>query len=327
MPLFEQLPVDRDAVAAAAKEHYGLVLGDRVKESQNTTFKAANAEGVAYAVRATRDDEHGTKHRRVSDEMAFVDFFVQRGEDCVCAPLHPPVTRVQLPSLPAFTLCAIRWADGEPVDFASMKWATDAATIRCWGATLARLHQGGREFELAHPDIAARMQRWDEVHCAIMAGVALHPDDAAAIDHPSAYGCIHGDLNLSNFHIVHGPDGPTALRVFDWDQTQRGWWEYDLAQAAITTLMLTEGGALPTGDPVPGVSVEHFLEHLVAGYEAAGHGKVHMERLMRMLALRKLFYYKFCKQAAIEGNIPADMGWFIDYINRWMEKHPPSAAQ
>lgn len=31
---------------------------------------------------------------------------------------------------------------------------------------------------------------------------------------------------------------------------------------------------------------------------------------------------RFCKRAAEEGGAPPDMAWFIDYINRWMAKHP-----
>lgn len=333
MPLFERLPVDASAVAAAAREHYGLELGEQLKCSQNVTFAAVHSEsGVKYALRATRD-ETGAKHARVADELALVYSLASEGVQGVCPPLHPLCVRVTPPEGTPFTLCAVRWAHGQPCDFASMRWANDTALIHAWGAMFARLHAGCRGFAHAHADIAARVQRWDETHGGLMAGVALHPDDVAAMDDPQQFGILHGDLNVSNFHVVDAPSaerggGAPTLCVFDWDQCQRGWWEYDLAQAALTMLMLTEGGAPPSGEPVAGLcGVDAWLDTLVAGYHSVpGARNVHTARLGRMLALRKAFYARFCAQAAREGGIPADMEWFIAYINRWMAKVPPTVS-
>lgn len=75
---------------------------------------------------------------------------------------------------------------------------------------------------------------------------------------------------------------------------------------------------------MPQAQPSAFQDALVAGYErVSGPGAVDRARLSRMLALRKLFYARFCAQAASEGGAPPEMAWFIDYINRWMERAPP----
>ena len=50
-----------------------------------------------------------------------------------------------------------------------------------------------------------------------------------------AYGILHGDLNLSNFHYV---DEGEYLSVFDTDQVQQGLFLFDLAQSIFTLVML-----------------------------------------------------------------------------------------
>jgi Ser/Thr protein kinase RdoA (MazF antagonist) len=325
MPLFEALPVARDAVADAARAQYGLELQEQLKASQNTTFAAVHpGTGRRYALRATADAD-GAKHARICAELALVAHLAAAGEPAVCAPLPPLCARQG-----GLTMCAVAWAEGAPLDFGEMRWLTDGALVRAWGATLACLHAGARAFAAAQPAAAAALPRWDALHGGLMAGVEVHPEDAAAECDPARFGILHGDLNVSNFFVVEAPapgDAPPALRVFDWDQAQRGWWEYDLAQAALAALMLAEGGALPGGEPEPRADVEAFLAQLVAGYEAvAGAGAVHGARLRRMLALRKAFYARFCKQAAAEGGAPPDMAWFVDYVNRWMARAPPSVT-
>ena len=39
-----------------------------------------------------------------------------------------------------------------------------------------------------------------------------------------------------------------------------------------------------------------------------------------MILLRRLFYAKFCTQAVAEGNIPADMKPFVEYIANTLGK-------
>ena len=329
MPLFEKLPVSRDDVAAAVAECWGLELGAALKESQNTTY-AATRGAERFAVRASPDPRN-ERHARILDELAFVSY-VARTVPGVCAP-EPP-TGAEDGALAVrrgdVTLCVSRWAEGAPVDFASFRWLTDADVVAAWGAWLARLHAASREFQAAHADVARRMPAWDEVHERTLAGSPLHPDDVAAMTDPARFGLLHGDANLSNFHVVEAPEeggGAPSLCVFDWDQAQRGWWEADLAQAALTCTMLHEGGALPAGaEPVPqadAAAVAAFHENLIAGYESvAGAGAVDRARFARMRALRKRLYALFCARATQEGSTD-DMGWFISYVQQWMAKAPP----
>ena len=333
MPLFETHPVERAEVASLLGRHWGLQLDDGVlKASQNHTFAARDASsGARFAVRVTPDPE-GKHAARVADELAFVAFLGAPSQlgDTVCAPVAPrdapegsPPRAVRAGAL---IVCVSPWAEGAPLDFGAYRWLTDEVLIAEWGAWLARLHACSRAFAVAQPQRAARMQRWDDLHGGLMRGSPVAAADAADVDDPSRYGLLHGDLNLSNFYVVDAPSAPPALRVFDWDQACRGWWELDLAQAALTSLMLAEGGSLPAGDPVPQADPAAFMAALVLGYErVAGAGAVDRKRLARMTAGRKRFYATFCAQAAKEG-APPDMAWFIDYVNRWLAKAPPAEA-
>jgi Ser/Thr protein kinase RdoA (MazF antagonist) len=324
MPLFETLPVERDAVASLVLAHWGLQLDGVLKASQNTTFAAHDAEsGAKYAVRVTPDaaDAH---RQRIADELTFVAFLASHaGLDGVCAPVPPRAggdAAAPLVRAGDLTLVVFQWAAGEPLDFLGMRWATDGALVRAWGAWLARLHAASRAFAAARPDVAARVRRWDELHESILAGAPLHDDDAAAAatGGPSAaFGVLHGDLNLSNFFVGGPADAPT-LSVFDWDQTQLGWWEWDVAQAALTSLMLQEAGMVGTGAPVPQADHARALAWLVEGYErVAGAGALDAPRLARMVALRKAFYGRFGARAKAEG-VPPGMAGFIDYIDAWV---------
>lgn len=344
--LFDTHPVDRAAVEAAALAAWGLALGRTVKASQNHTFEAASGDGARAAVRATPDPD-GTKLPRIAVELAFVRALqTEGGLDGVCAPLpprrgvggggeasqeHAPL-HVVAPG--GVVLSACPWAAGAPVDFAAMGWMTDEGFVRRWGGWLARSHAASRRVAAAHPELAARVPLWSALHDGVMAGAPLHPDDAAveadALRQPggvsASFLVCHGDLNVSNFHVdAAAAGGAGALHVFDWDQLQRGWVEWDLAQAGpLTVAMLAEGGSLPAGDPVPAADLPAFTRWLVGGYEAeAGPGAVDAPRLRRMLQLRKLFYRRFCERAQAEGGVPPDMAWFIEYVLRWLGRAPP----
>lgn len=233
------------------------------------------------------------------------------------------------------------------------------------GACFARLHAASRAFAVAHPDVAARMQSWEEVHEGVMSGSPLAPEDAAvaAGGIGERYGILHGDLNLSNFFIsdseasdaassaatlgegsavaattvgassasagatpAHAPLRRVQLSVFDWDQAQQGWWEWDLAQAALAVHMFAEGGMMGTHEPVPQVAPPvpgRFVEWLIAGYEAvAGSGAVDRPRFWRMLSLRRSFYGRFTARAMAEGETPEDMRSFLKYVQGWLLRVP-----
>jgi len=52
---------------------------------------------------------------------------------------------------------------------------------------------------------------------------------------------------------------------------------------------------------------------MVAGYESTGE-KVDLDRLARMIDIKKQLYLKFAIQAFKEGNIPKDMEPFLKHI-------------
>jgi len=210
------------------------------------------------------------------------------------------------------------WALGAPVDFMSYKWMTDMKAVVAWGKWLGSFHLASRQFSKAHPDTAAAIQRWDQVHDGIMAGAAIHPDDQAVVGDPRHYGVLHGDLNCSNFFYDESKE---MLSVFDWDQTQQGWFLWDVAQSELAVHMLAEGGSVVDGSPVALADPAAFNEWMIEGYEAAaGTGSVDRERLGRMVALRKSFYERFCRRAEAEGDVPPDMAHFISYVVAWFDK-------
>ena len=96
----------------------------------------------------------------------------------------------------------------------------------------------------------------------------------------------------------------------------------------VACLMLAEAGLPPTNDPVPSANVARYEQQIVAGYESVrGAGSVDRDRLARMLRLKKIFYCRFCRRAAAEGDMPEDMAWFIHYVNRWMITFPISEEE
>jgi Ser/Thr protein kinase RdoA (MazF antagonist) len=186
----------------------------------------------------------------------------------------------------------------------------DTAVIKAWGRFFGQLHKLSKKFGKDHPEVVKRIQRWDQVHCSILSGVKLHPEDAALLEDPEHYGALHGDLNTSNIHYV---DGENHLSVYDTDQVQVGFYLFDMAQACFTIVMLDEGGMPITGTPVEGVNPKAFFDAMIEGYESEGF-KVDVERLKRMVDIKRQLYVRFAVQAFKEGNIPADMLPFLAYI-------------
>lgn len=327
MPLFETFAAEREAVAAVVLECWGLTLDEVLKVSQNITYAAHDVAGAKLAVRAAP-----ARHRdRIRDELTCVHWLATEGGLAgVCAPVYPRGVEPAAAegagvTAGEATVSVCRWAQGTLLPFASFRWMTDPDIVTAWGAWLASMHVASRAFVSRHPDVAARIRAWDEVHESVMAGVPLHPDDVAVMADPAHFGILHGDANISNFHVLEAPPAPPTLSVFDWDQLQRGWYEWDMAQCMLTSYMLAEGGSLPAGDPVPEAQPEVFKEHFVRGYESVtGVGSVDQARLARMVKMRKLFYKRFCERAKSE-TIPPDMSWFIEYVLRWVAKEEARA--
>ncbi|KAJ4461167.1 putative sugar O-acetyltransferase [Paratrimastix pyriformis] len=293
--LFEKLDVKQDDVATVLRQNWDLILGSELKSSQNRTYRATNDAGAQFAVRVAP----ARQYKRICDELALVhDLFTIERLDGLCVPVFPNV---------------LTWAVGDLMNYFEFRWLGDLDLIRLWGAWMARFHRGARAVAQRHPELVKRMRRYDALHERLMEGVELHPDDVAVACQAEHFGILHGDLNLSNFHVTRDPQGrAVALSVFDFDQIQLGWWEYDLAQAIIGVAMLAG-----MGPGVPQADTAAFTNTLLEGYEGvAGPGTVDRARLDRMLLLRKQFYARFCMRAQREA-IPPEMKAFIESVVGW----------
>ena len=118
-----------------------------------------------------------------------------------------------------------------------------------------------------------------------MKKITLHSEDEAEANNETCYGVIHGDLNTSNQYFDRQNGN---LSVFDTDQVQRGFFEWDLAQAIFGVALLKEAGMPCSGDPVPQADPKAFEQALIKGYEkVAGEGTVNLNRLQRMVDMKR----------------------------------------
>ena len=94
-------------------------------------------------------------------------------------------------------------------------------------------------------------------------------------------------MNVSNYFIKDD----LSLCVFDWDQTMRAWYLYDLAQLVWgLTMALVKGGLLQ--NQIPGLDLDKYKDWLCEGY-----GQIDRKALHECVVLRRDFYEKFCRRA------------------------------
>jgi Ser/Thr protein kinase RdoA (MazF antagonist) len=237
--------------------------------------------------------------QRVSDELAFLHFVAAAGVRA-CGPVEPGLSV----SADGGTVVVVtRFAEGAPVQYTAWLWATDAALVAEQGRWLAQLHAASRRFALEQPEVAARIQMWDTVHDGILEGAQKPPIEET----PDSFGVLHGDVNPSNYFVDEGG----RMDVFDFDQTQRGWFLYDLAQPVWGVRMVTRGGVVGlTGDKAPALDEEAFVTALCEGYGEP----VDRDQLNACVLLRREMYERFCRRAKDEGDLPTDMAAFIEHV-------------
>jgi len=197
-------------------------------------------------------------------------------------------------------------------------WLKDKDLVFAWGKWLGEFHTASCLFSAQHPDVVAKAHPWTKLHKGVMEGVEVHPDDEKVKSDPQHYGLLHGDLNCSNFFY---DSNTQSLSVFDWDQLQLGWFIYDLSQPIFGVCML-HGAGSPDGTRVDFADEKWFTDQIVAGYESVTQCKVDRPVLLRMVALRRLFYYRFCVKAVVEleGDTErAGMYNFCKFITNWLE--------
>lgn len=157
--------------------------------------------------------------------------------------------------------------------------------IKAWGRFFAQLHQISKQFSKDFPEVANRIQNWNQIHHGVLSKIKLDEADEVDVGNVEFYGVIHGDLNTSNQYFDREGE---YISVFDTDQTQRGFYEWDIAQAIFGVTMLKEAGLPISGTPVPEADPEYFTETIVKGYESvAGEGKINWGRLERMVKMKR----------------------------------------
>lgn len=339
MALFDQtLHIDDSVIATLVDEHWGLTLGKLIKASQNHTFAAIEKEsGIDFIVRVTPDPE-GKHAARIRNEVTFVNYLASHPEklDHVCGyvALKSNDTEYLLEDAASQTLIVVStWARGTALNFLDSRWMVDATVAYTWGHWLGRFHKLSRAFAIAYPEIANAMQPWDSIHKGILKDAPVSPLDLESMEDAAKYGVLHGDVNISNFYFIEPTHGSNCgtLSVFDWDQSQRGWYLYDVAQAMVALIMLHDHGSLIDLSPVPEAQPDRFQSQLLAGYAAgsgpddhdgdtSNSGEVDVRAFERMVKLRLYFYETFCRKAKEQGHVPADMAHFIDYVVAWFDK-------
>ena len=299
--LFHTDPVDDKTVAdLLASSWPGAVLGHRIKSSQNVTYKATLSDGKDCIVRATATPG---AFDRILAEVQFVAAMEAAGV-AACGPIAPWLAKNG-----DTVIVVSRFARGVPVVFTDWVWANDERFVRAQGRWLAQFHNASRAYAAKHPAITSAIQPWDRVHEGILAG-------AAPLTGPM--GITHGDINPSNFHaVIDAATGSVDIDVFDWDQAQYAWFSYDLAQPLWAVTMIASAGMPVSGDRVDGLDPAQFSSWLLEEYNAVIDGAEHRistEALAAALALRRCMYERFCRRASAEGDIPADMMAFIDWV-------------
>ena len=104
-----------------------------------------------------------------------------------------------------------------------------------------------------------------------------------------------------------------------------GWYMYDLAQPIVGVAMIEEAGSPIDFKPVHSVDLQRYIGWIVEAYESARGTKVDMDHLMRMLELRRQFYFTFCRKASAElkDNTQPEMEHmrkFIEFVLDWEKK-------
>eukprot|EP01105_Mastigella_eilhardi_P010145 TRINITY_DN2377_c0_g1_i1.p1 TRINITY_DN2377_c0_g1~~TRINITY_DN2377_c0_g1_i1.p1 ORF type:complete len:341 (-),score=91.44 TRINITY_DN2377_c0_g1_i1:744-1766(-) len=331
--LFSSTPVSEEAVRRAVADHWGLSLGACLKASQNHTFDAVRdcAYPRRFVVRVTpeTDDESSRKRQEALDvEAAFLDY-LERHSLPVCAPVPSRVTGKEVVRVPVagdaaacLFICVFPYADGEPVLFQEYRWMTDREHVAGLGRWLGRLHCLSRQFAAEYPEVAARGRQWTQLHADLLADVSITNSPGEGVD---VFGLIHGDVNPSNYFWDAAGGLPC---MFDWDQLQRCWFMYDLAQPVWAVVMLAGAGSpLDGGKAVPEADPARYTDWLVEGYEQETKQWVDHGWLQQMVCLRRELYRRFCKLALHE--VPADsvMGKFCAFITNWLETESKQQSQ
>eukprot|EP00029_Vermamoeba_vermiformis_P007550 TRINITY_DN32_c0_g1_i2.p1 TRINITY_DN32_c0_g1~~TRINITY_DN32_c0_g1_i2.p1 ORF type:complete len:318 (-),score=28.62 TRINITY_DN32_c0_g1_i2:7-960(-) len=314
--LFETIPVDEEEIRRVAQENWGVKLGQCLKASQNHTYMArGESDNHRFIVRVTPDPEQ-KRSSSMAVEMALLDY-LRKNNLPVCCAIASKKTGEKLVRSGSMIVTLFEFATGEPIVLTEWRFMTDKAIVTGLGKWLGQFHTLTRQFAKEHPDWITRAREWTDLHDGVLAEIPVSDIDQKLRSDPSRYGLIHGDVNLSNFYWNSEVGLPC---MFDWDQVQKSWFEYDLSSPIWTIVMLHGAGSPIDNSPVPQANVEEYTNWLLEGYEGVVGHKVDRAMLERMIEIRRQFYRRFCQRAVKE--LPADhaMFSFCKFIATWLDK-------
>jgi len=315
MPLFETLPVDEEEIKKIVEENWFLSLGKCLKQSQNHTFLASSNDDKKFVVRVTPDPKQ-TRQKDITLELALLDYLHKNNlpvSKSVLTKTSPERNFIRSDS--ACIISVFEYAPGEPVNFVEWKWLTEKEHVVALGRWIGRLHVLTKRFAKEYPQLYALARNYTEIHDGILAEVPIDKLDLESISDPSKYGLIHGDVNVSNYFW----DASIKLpQVFDWDQSQKAWFLYDLSSPIWTVVTIKEGGNPVDQSPVPQADIALYTDWILEGYEESG--KIDREALNRMIALRKQLYKRFCSRAIHELEPDSFMYKFCLFMATWLNK-------
>lgn len=317
MSLFETFSINIDDLRKIVLEHWNLNVQDCLKASQNHTYIATSKddENKKYIIRITPDPKH-ERIESIKVELKFLDYLNENGLP-VCPSIPSSINGSSIVHHDDLIISAFEYAKGEPVVYTEWKWMTDKDQVVALGKWTAKLHLLSKQFIKENPNILNNVREWTQLHNKILSDVPVHDDDESLRNNPDHYGIIHGDINPSNYFW----DSQIGLPcVFDWDQLQKSWYIFDLAQPIWAVVSLEKGGNPINFEPVPEANVKEFTEWLLEGYEGNGGIQVNRESLQRMVDIKKQLYKRFCKKALLELPEDSFMGKFCKFMSDWLEK-------
>jgi len=289
--LFETITIDSEVVKAVCLAKWGIELGSLIKASQNYTFNAKKKTGEQVIVRVTPDPRK-EQRQRILVETTFLNYLAEKFPKLNTSPVVHALDKSPYAVEGDLVVVVSEFAKGAPVVWGDYKWLTDKVLVEAWGKWLGDFHVASKRFSKEHPEIASLVRPWTDLHLGVMKGAHVDPQDQKLVTDPDHYGILHGDLNVSNFFYE---SDAKLLHVFDWDQIQASWFLYDLAQGIFGAHRVARTEKAHAADE------DRFMDWMVAGYETVESiGKVDKVALKRMVTLRKLFYYRFCRRGAIE---------------------------
>lgn len=231
----------------------------------------------------------------------------------LCPPLRSRLTHAAVVREDPITVVAFPFAQGEPVVYPEWKWLVEKERVVGLGRWMGRFHLASQRLARERPEFASRARRYDELHEGVLAGVEISEEDQRMEGDPLLFGVAHGDVNPSNYHWVPELGLPC---MFDWDQAQRSWFGYDLAQPIWGVVSLEKSGNPldPNHGKVPEADSRRYTEWLLEGYEGETKTKVDRDHLHRMVLLRRQLYLRFCTRAVTELEPDSFMGKFCQFV-------------